>query len=184
MIHRRTGRKLKRTASHRKATLSNLSASLIKNKKIQTTLAKAKELRRFVEPLVTKAKKAYSAKETKPEYSVHLRRVANSFLNDRGAVKSLFDEIAPKVADRPGGYTRVLKMGRRLGDAAEMALIEFVDYNLEQSEQKPKEKASAESETKTDSKKKSTGAKKQMKKSKASKRTPKQKKTKETTESQ
>lgn len=176
MIHRRKGRKLKRTASHRNATLSNLSASLIKNKKIQTTLAKAKELRRFIDSLVTKAKKAYSAKDSRPEYSVHLRRVANRFLNDHSAVKSLFDEIAPKVAERPGGYTRVLKMGRRLGDSAEMALIEFVDYNLEQADQKAKEKAASEGETKTETKKKSTAAKKQSGKGRPAKKPSKKKK--------
>jgi large subunit ribosomal protein L17 len=152
MIHRRKGRKLKRTASHRKATLSNLSVSLIKHKKIQTTLAKAKELRRFVESLITKSKKAYLTKDTKAAYGVHLRREANKFLQDKGAVTMLFEEIAPKVIDRPGGYTRVLKMGRRLGDAAEIALIELVDYNLEQTENKGKEKT-AESEKKTEAKK-------------------------------
>lgn len=129
MIHRRKGRKLGRTAPHRKSTLSNLSVSLIMNKKIRTTLAKAKELRMFVEPLVTKSKKALSAKNGKPEYGIHLMREANKFLKDKAAVKTLFDEIAPKVAERNGGYTRVLKLGRRLGDAAEMAIIEFVDYN-------------------------------------------------------
>lgn len=139
MIHRRKGRKLNRTASHRKALLSNLSVSLIKNKKIETTLAKAKELRVFFESLVTKSKKAFSAADNKKEYSVHLRREVNKFLNDKGAVKTLFDEIAPKVMERQGGYTRVLKMGRRQGDAAEIALIELVDYNLEQAEQKSKE---------------------------------------------
>jgi large subunit ribosomal protein L17 len=140
MIHRRKGRKLKRTASHRKAMLANLSVSLIQNKKIRTTLAKAKELRMFIEPLITKSKKAYSYKASKPEADVHLRREANKFLQDKGAVKILFDEIAIKTADRPGGYTRVLKMGRRLGDAAELALIEFVDYNTETSKTDSKEK--------------------------------------------
>lgn len=132
MIHRRKGRKLKRTASHRKATLSNLSVSLIQHKKIKTTLAKAKELRLFIEPLITKSKKALAGKSGKPEQDVHLRREANKFLQDKGAVKILFDEIAVKVGSRPGGYTRVLKMGRRLGDAAELALIELVDYNTAQ----------------------------------------------------
>jgi large subunit ribosomal protein L17 len=169
MIHRRKGRKLKRTASHRKALLSNLSVSLIKNKKIQTTLAKAKELRGYFEALVTKSKKAYSARESKKEYSVHLMREVNKFLNDKGAVKTLFDEIAPKVIDRPGGYTRVLKMGRRQGDSAEIALIELVDYNLEQAEQKTKEKtAASESEKKPKTTKKTkTTAKKPAKKKKA-----------------
>jgi large subunit ribosomal protein L17 len=132
MIHRRKGRKFNRTASHRKAMLSNLSVALIKNKKIRTTLAKAKELRMFIEPIITKSKKSYLVKDDKPEAAVHARRVINSFLNDRGAVKILFDEITPKVLDRNGGYTRVLKMGRRLGDGAELALIELVDYNIEQ----------------------------------------------------
>lgn len=152
MIHRRKGRKLKRTASHRKSLLSNLSVSLIKNKKIRTTLAKAKELRTYIEPIITKSKRAYLSKDGKPEYGIHLRRDVNRFLNDRGAIKTLFDEIAPKVIDRNGGYTRVLKMGRRLGDGAELALIELVDYNLEQvktetssagseSQDKPKSKA-------------------------------------------
>ena len=127
MIHRRKGRKLKRTATHRKALLSNLSVSLIKHKKLKTTLAKAKELRLFIEPIITKSRKALSS--DKPEFGVHLRREVNKFLQDKGAITTLFNEIAPKVANRNGGYTRVLKMGRRLGDGAELALIELVDYN-------------------------------------------------------
>lgn len=162
MIHRRKGRKLKRTASHRKAVLSNLSVSLIKNKKIKTTLAKAKELRGFFEALVTKSRKAYSLKDSKKEYSVHLRREVNKFIKDREAVKTLFDEIAPKVIDRQGGYTRVLKMGRRLGDSAEIAMIELVDYNIEKTEQKTKEKSASE-ESKKPRKKTKTAAKKTSK---------------------
>lgn len=162
MIHRRKGRKLKRTASHRKAVLSNLSVSLIKNKKIKTTLAKAKELRGFFESLVTKSRKAYTLKDSKKEYSVHLRREVNKFIKDREAVKTLFDEIAPKMIDRQGGYTRVLKMGRRLGDAAEIAVIELVDYNIDKTEQKPKEKTASE-ETKKPRKKTKTAAKKTSK---------------------
>jgi len=169
MIHRRKGRKLKRTASHRKAVLSNLSVSLIKNKKLRTTLAKAKELRTFFESLVTKSRKAYSLKDSRKEYSVHLRREVNKFLNDREAVKTLFDEIAPKVIERHGGYTRVLKMGRRLGDAAEIAIIELVDYNIEQAEQKGKE--SAEEQVKKPKAK--TKAKKSTKKTTAKKTTAK-----------
>lgn len=157
MIHRRKGRKLKRTASHRKATLSNLAVSLIEHKKIKTTVAKARQLRVYIESLITKSRKALVAKEKTDGQSVHLRRQVNSYLKDKGAVKTLFDEIAPKVADRPGGYTRVVKMGRRLGDAAELALIELVDYNVEQAEQKAKEK-SAVSESKTALKKKSKKA--------------------------
>ena len=122
--------------------LSNLSASLIKNKKIRTTLAKAKELRTVIEPLITKSKKALYGKDSNPALNVHYRRLASSFLNDREAVATLFDEIAPKVQNRAGGYTRVLKMGRRLGDAAEIAIIELVDFNLGQLPKQEDSKAS------------------------------------------
>jgi large subunit ribosomal protein L17 len=152
MIHRNKGRKLKRTASHRKALISNLSVSLIKNKKIKTTLAKAKELRSWIEPIITKSRKALQTKDAKPEYGVHLRREVNGFLQDKGAVTTLFEEIAPKVINRNGGYTRVLKMGRRLGDGAELALIELVDYNLEQLKA---ETESTEKDTKSKGKTKS-----------------------------
>ena len=164
MIHRRKGRKLKRTASHRNATLSNLSVSLIISKKITTTLAKAKELRTFFEPLVTKAKKAFLAKENNAPIGIHLRREVNKVLNDKTAVKTLFTDIAPKIAERNGGYTRVLKLGRRFGDAAELALIELVDYNLEQTEQKTKEKQGTETVGKTTSKKAVKPARKKTKK--------------------
>jgi len=169
MIHRRKGRKLKRTASHRKATLSNLSVSLILHKKIKTTLAKAKELRLFIEPLITKSKKALAGKSGKPEQDVHLRREANKFLQDKGAVKILFDEIAVKVGNRPGGYTRVLKMGRRLGDAAEVALIELVDYNTAQGIEDTTDKAAeTATETKAKKTKKETAGKKESGKNEAS----------------
>lgn len=168
MIHRNKGRKLKRTSSHRRATLSNLSVSLINHKKITTTVAKAKELRTFVEPLITKAIKALVNKSN-TERNVHLRREVNKFLNDKGAVKMLFDEIAPKVSERKGGYTRVLKIGRRLGDASELAIIELVDYNIEQSEQKPKEKQTTETQGKTTTKKTAKTGKKKTKKAAASK---------------
>jgi len=135
MIHRRKGRKLKRTYTHRKALLANLSVALIKNKKIKTTLAKAKELRVYIEPIITQSRKALAS--NKPEVGVHLRREVNKFLQDKGAITTLFDEIAPKLANRNGGYTRVLKMGRRLGDGAEVAMIELVDYNVEQAPEKP-----------------------------------------------
>lgn len=151
MIHRRKGRKLKRTATHRKALLSNLSVSLIKHKKLKTTLAKAKELRLFIEPIITKSRKALSS--DKPEFGVHLRREVNKFLQDKGAITTLFNEIAPKVANRNGGYTRVLKMGRRLGDGAELALIELVDYNTEQA---PEKTETADKETKGKTKAKTT----------------------------
>ncbi|MDQ3021985.1 MAG: 50S ribosomal protein L17 [Bacteroidota bacterium] len=141
MVHRKKGRKLQRTASHRSALLSNLSISLILNKRIHTTEAKAKELRRFIEPLVSKAKKALTFKDSAPEKGIHLRREARKFLNNKEALIILFDEIGAKVGDRPGGYTRVLKTGNRYGDGAQTAIIEFVDYNyVKAKEEKIKEK--------------------------------------------
>ena len=110
---------LGRTASHRKAMLSNMAGSLILHKKITTTVAKAKELRKFVEPLITKAK----------ENTTHSRRMAFSALKHKEPVKELFGEVAVKVADRPGGYTRILRTGNRLGDNAELCIMELVDYN-------------------------------------------------------
>jgi large subunit ribosomal protein L17 len=129
MIHRKKGRKLSRTASHRKALMMNLSIALLKSKRIKTTEAKAKELRTYIEPLVTKAKEADMVKDSTPERNVHLRRIVRSFLKDKEAINILFNEIGPMVASRPGGYTRVLKTGTRLGDGARQAIIEFVDYN-------------------------------------------------------
>ena len=126
MEHRKKGRKLSRTASHRKAMLSNLSIGLIKAKRIKTTEAKAKELRTVIEPLVTKAKNA----KLYPEKSIHLRRVAASFIKDKEAVKILFDEIGEAAKDRQGGYTRILKTGFRKGDGASEAIIEFVDFDI------------------------------------------------------
>jgi len=110
---------LSRTASHRKALLSNLACQLIEHKRIITTLAKAKALRIYVEPLITKAK----------ENSTHQRRVVFSYLQDKEAIKELFEAISAKVAGRPGGYTRIIKLGTRVGDNAEQALIELVDFN-------------------------------------------------------
>lgn len=119
MRHQVKGRKLGRTVSHRKATLSALSVALIKEHRIVTTVAKAKELRTFVEPLITKAK----------EDTTHNRRQVFSKLNNKEAVSHLFEEVAKKAMDRPGGYTRVIKLGYRSGDNAHMAVIELVDYN-------------------------------------------------------
>lgn len=110
---------LGRTASHRKAMLANMACSLIEHKRINTTLAKAKALKVFVEPLITKSK----------EDTVHNRRIVFSKLHNKYAVTELFREVSVKVANRPGGYTRIIKLGNRLGDNAEMALIELVDYN-------------------------------------------------------
>jgi large subunit ribosomal protein L17 len=113
MRHGVKGRKLGRTASHRRATLANLSCSLIKHKRIHTTLAKAKELRTVIEPLVTKAKRALAFVDANQEKGVHLRRIAKAFLKDQETITILFGEIAAKVAERNGGYTRVLKTGHK-----------------------------------------------------------------------
>ena len=179
MIHRRKGRKLKRTYTHRAALIANLSVALIKNKKIKTTLAKAKELRLFIEPMITKSRKALNMKADKPEAGLHLRREVNRYLQDKGAITTLFDEIAPKVINRNGGYTRVLKIGRRLGDGAELAFIELVDYNMEQAGDKPE---ATEKETKGKTKAKNTTTKSAAGKTTAKTKTAKTKKAAETTE--
>jgi len=115
---------LGRKKAHREALLSNLASQLITYKRITTTLAKAKALRTFVEPLITKTKK----NDTK-ESIMHQHRVVFSYLQDKSAVKELFTVVAPKVAGRPGGYTRIIKLGTRVGDNAEIAMIELVDFN-------------------------------------------------------
>jgi len=141
MRHGKSGRKLGRTASHRKATLSALSVAVIKHKKIRTTTAKAKEARSVVEKLITRAKRAVAKEgEGKPK-DVHARREVFAFLRDRDAVTTLFNDIAPKVATRAGGYTRVVKLGQRQGDGAEVAIVELVDYNTGQEKAAPKPKA-------------------------------------------
>lgn len=110
---------LSRTSSHRKAMLSNMASSLIKHKRINTTVAKAKTLRRYIEPVITKAKVD----------STHSRRTAFRYLRDKSAVSELFRVVSPAVGDRPGGYTRILKTGFRAGDGADMCFIELVDFN-------------------------------------------------------
>lgn len=110
---------LSRKAAHRSSMLSNMAVSLIKHKRIETTLAKAKALRKYVEPLINKSK----------EDSTHQRRIVFAHLRDKEAVTELFREVSQKIANRPGGYTRILKLGRRWGDGAEMAMMELVDYN-------------------------------------------------------
>ena len=115
---------LGRKKAHREALLSNLAIQLITHKRIVTTLAKAKALRTYVEPLVTKTKKTASKEEI-----MHNHRVVFSYLNDKAAVKELFTVVAPKIAARPGGYTRIIKLGIRPGDNAEKAMIELVDFN-------------------------------------------------------
>ncbi|MBB5636042.1 large subunit ribosomal protein L17 [Pedobacter cryoconitis] len=119
MRHGKKHNHLGRTKSHRKAMLANMASSLIKHKRISTTLAKAKALRMYVEPLITKSKND----------TTHSRRTVFSYLQDKDSVTELFRDVAAKVANRPGGYTRIIKLNNRLGDNAEMALIELVDYN-------------------------------------------------------
>jgi len=143
MRHRKSGRKLGRTASHRKATLSSLSAAIITHKKVRTTTAKAKEARMVVEKLITRAKRAVSKEGEGKLKDVHARREVFAFLRDRKAVTTLFNEIAPKVAARAGGYTRVVKLGQRQGDGAEVSIVELVDYNTGQEKAAPKTKAKA-----------------------------------------
>ena len=151
MRHNKNFNHLGRQAGHRKAMLSNMAVSLILHKRIQTTIAKAKAVQKFIEPLVTKSK----------EDSTHSRRVVFSYLKQKEAVTELFRTIAPKIMERPGGYTRILKTGFRLGDAADMCIIEFVDFNetytfgreaaaAPVAEAKPKTRRSRKSTKKTD----------------------------------
>ena len=119
MKHGKRFNHLGRIPSHRKAMLSNMASSLILEKKISTTLAKAKALRKYVEPLITKSK----------DDTTHSRRVVFSYLQNKHSVKELFDEVSQKISDRPGGYTRIIKLGNRLGDNADLCLIELVDFN-------------------------------------------------------
>lgn len=119
MRHGKKFNHLGRKVGHRRALLANMACSLIKHKRIQTTLAKAKALRKYIEPLMTKGK----------DNTTHSRRTVFSYLQDKEVVRELFDEVSEKIADRPGGYTRIIKLGFRFGDGAEMAMIELVDYN-------------------------------------------------------
>ena len=120
MRHGKKINHLSRTHSHRAALLSNMAASLIIHKRINTTVAKAKALRKYVEPIITRSK----------DDSTHSRRMVFSYLQNKDAVSELFREVAPKVAERPGGYTRIIKMENRPGDNAEMCMMELVDFNL------------------------------------------------------
>jgi len=140
---------LSRTASHRRALLSNLTCQLITHKRVVTTLAKAKALRVYAEPLITKAK----------ENSTHQRRIVFSYLQDKEAVTELFSTVAEKVAGRPGGYTRIIKLGARVGDNAETALIELVDFNEIYGKGKGEAKEAAKKTRRGGSRKKATDAK-------------------------
>ena len=132
MKHGKKFNHLSRKAAHRKAMLANMACSLIKHKRIRTTLAKAKALRVYVEPLITKSKND----------TTHSRRTVFSYLKQKEVITELFADIASRVAERPGGYTRILKLGNRLGDNAQMAYIELVDYNEVYVTDKPKRKKS------------------------------------------
>ena len=138
MRHGKKFNHLSRKAAHRKAMLANMACSLIEHKRIKTTLAKAKALRVYVEPLITKSK----------DDTTHSRRTVFSYLKQKQAITELFSDVATKVADRPGGYTRILKLSNRLGDNAQMAFIELVDYNEEYTTDKPKRKKARRAKSK------------------------------------
>ncbi len=131
MRHGYAGRKLKRTASHRKAMLSNMASSLFEHKRVVTTLAKAKELRSFAEQLITRARHAYATERggAQSGVDVHNRRMVGRFIKNKAVLQELFDTIAPMVAERHGGYTRITKLGQRRGDQAPEAVIELVDWS-------------------------------------------------------
>ena len=135
MRHNKKFNHLGRTADHRRAMLANLAISLIQHKRITTTVAKAKELKKYVEPLITKAK----------DDSTNSRRVVFSYLQNKEAIKELFGPIAEKVGDRPGGYTRIIKLGTRQGDAASICFIELVDFDPEMAKTEGKKKATRRS---------------------------------------
>ena len=135
MRHGKKINHLGRKTAHRKSMLANMACSLIEHKRINTTVAKAKALKQFIEPLVTKSKRD----------STHNRRIVFSRLRQKEAVAMLFRDVAVKVGDRPGGYTRIIKLGNRLGDNADMAMIEFVDYNEIYNADKPKKKTTRRS---------------------------------------
>lgn len=150
MRHGKKVNHLGRTSSHRKALLSNMASSLIVHKRINTTLAKAKELRKYVEPLITRSKEVAGQTE---EQAMHHRRVAFSYLQDKEAVTELFKTVGPKIGARAGGYTRILRTGTRLGDAAEMCLIELVDFNENMLKDTVKEQKTAAKKTRRGRKK-------------------------------
>ena len=160
MRHRKSGRKLGVTASHRKSLLNALSTALLRSKKIRTTVAKAKETRMMVEKIITRAKNAVA--ENDKMKNVNARREVARFIKDRAVVTELFGEIAPKVADRKGGYTRITKLGQRHGDGAELAILELVDFQTIAKEKKEtgdeKAKKEAKKEEKKEKKKFKVGA--------------------------
>jgi len=154
MRHRKSGRKLGRTASHRRATLASLSTALLRHKRITTTVAKAKETRMVVEKIITRARRA-AAQADKPTARIHATREVAKFIKDRSVVSELFSTIVEKIGSRPGGYTRIVRLGQRPGDGAELAVIELVDFNtgqdIEKTTPSPKKKAAAKGKTRTTS---------------------------------
>lgn len=142
MRHGKKVNHLGRKTAHRKAMLANMACSLIEHKRINTTVAKAKALKRFVEPIITKAK---AENNLTTEKGTHNRRIAFKSLRDKFAVTELFSAVSEKVADRPGGYTRIIKLGNRLGDNADMAMIELVDFNELYNADKAKKKTTRRS---------------------------------------
>jgi large subunit ribosomal protein L17 len=144
MRHRKNFNHLGRTSAHRKAMLSNMASSLIMHKRIETTTAKAKALKRYIEPLITRSK----------DDTTHSRRVVFSYLQDKEAVTELFREVSAKVADRPGGYTRIIRLGNRLGDNADMCMMELVDFNEHLLAEKAAAKKSTSRRRRSGSKKK------------------------------
>jgi large subunit ribosomal protein L17 len=176
MRHRKSGRKLRRTASHRKALLSSLATAVLRHKRVTTTVAKAKEARSLVERIITKAKRASVAMGTTDgdaqqkagrfvKAAGQGRREAARVVRDRAVVSELFSTIAPKVASRPGGYTRIVKLGRRQGDGAELAVLELVDFQAGQ--ERPEKPA----ETQKEKKPRAEKTKKEGSKTKTAKKT-------------
>lgn len=147
MKHKKKFNHLSRTSAHRKALLSNMATSLIMHKRISTTVAKAKALKIYVEPLITKSKND----------NTHSRRVVFSYLGQKEAVAELFREVAPKIINRPGGYTRILRTGSRIGDNAETCIIELVDFNATYTEVKQEEKKPATRRRRSSGAKKAAG---------------------------
>ena len=139
MRHGKKVNHLGRKAAHRKAMLANMACSLIEHKRINTTVAKAKALKQFIEPLITKSKEENNQTVEK---GTHNRRIVFKYLRDKYAVTELFSGVAEKIGERPGGYTRIIKLGNRLGDNADMAMIELVDFNEIYNADKPKAKKS------------------------------------------
>ena len=142
MRHGKKINHLGRKTAHRKAMLANMACSLIEHKRINTTVAKAKALKQFVEPLITKSK---AENNQTTEKGTHNRRIVFKSLRDKNAITELFSTVSEKVADRPGGYTRIIKLGNRLGDNADMAMIELVDFNEIYNADKPKKKTTRRS---------------------------------------